>query len=140
MHRRPLGRGRILAVIGAIVTIVGSFLPWLRVGGEVGLPQLTGNAFESTGVVVFIAAAAILALVTLPYAAGERPVALERSLSYVLVIALAWIAFVFRLGQLALQERLALPDRAPGLWLTALGLIILARAAFEIAQEPSRRY
>ena len=139
MHRRPLGRGRTLAVIGAIVTLVGCFLPWLRVGGEVGLPQLTGNAFESSGVIVFVCAAAILFLVTLPYAA-ERPVAIERSLSYVLIVGLAWIAFIFRVGQLALQERLALPDRAPGLWLTALGLIVLARAAFEIAQEPSRRY
>jgi len=35
MHRRPLGRGRILATIAALAILVGCALPWYTVGGEV---------------------------------------------------------------------------------------------------------
>ena len=44
MHRRPLGGGRTLAAVGAIVILVGCVLPWWQLaqpGG--GLPPLTGN-------------------------------------------------------------------------------------------------
>ena len=34
---------------------------------------------------------------------------------------------------------LALPDRAPGLWLAALGLILLARAAYDVSRERAHR-
>jgi hypothetical protein len=74
MHRRPLGNGRRLAMIGAIVLIVGCLLPWYTVGGDGGLPQLTMRAFDGTGIASFLAALATLALIALPYAAGDRPV------------------------------------------------------------------
>ena len=33
MHRRPVGRSRLLAAIGALVALAGCFLPWWTVGG-----------------------------------------------------------------------------------------------------------
>ena len=39
MHRRPLGSGRRLALVGAIVLIVGCLLPWYVLGGDGGLPR-----------------------------------------------------------------------------------------------------
>ena len=72
MHRRPVGRSRLLAAIGALVVLAGCFLPWWTFGGA-DLPAFSGNAFDSTGILVFAAAIATLALVTLPYA-SERPV------------------------------------------------------------------
>ena len=33
MHRRPVGRTRLLAAIGALVTLAGCFLPWWTRGG-----------------------------------------------------------------------------------------------------------
>ena len=75
MHRRPVGRTRLLAAIGGLVVLGGCFLPWwTRGGGADELTTLTGTAFAGMGIVVFAAAIATLALVTLPYAT-ERPVA-----------------------------------------------------------------
>src|SRR4029079_4806869 len=73
MHRRPLGPARTLAVLSAIVLIVASLLPCWTSGGRDALPATSGNAFEGTGILVFIVALGVIAIVTLPYAAGDRP-------------------------------------------------------------------
>ena len=78
LHRRPLGRDRIAAAISSVLILVGCALPWFRAGGSDGIPPITGNAFAGPGILVFLAALATLALVALPYAAGDRPVALDR--------------------------------------------------------------
>lgn len=140
MHRFPLGRGRWLAGASAIVILIGCVLPWYTVGGTIGgLPPYTGNAFESSGILVFLAALAVLALVALPYAAGDRPVALDRWPPYLIILIVAILAYVLRLADIVNRVGLQTPDRAPGLWLVALGLIGLARATFEIAQTSERR-
>ena len=38
---RTIGRGRVVAGIGALLTLVGCLLPWYTVGGEGGLPALS---------------------------------------------------------------------------------------------------
>jgi hypothetical protein len=144
MHRRPAGRSRRLAAIGAAVTLIGCFLPWWSRGGGLGLPQLSGTAFESLGIVVFAAAIATLALVTLPYA-SERPVSADRWTSYAVITAAGWIGFVYRIVELATQRAFSFAAPAdivtniPGLWLAGIGLVILTRAAYEMVQEPRRR-
>ncbi|MBI2781093.1 MAG: hypothetical protein HYX55_04765 [Chloroflexi bacterium] len=144
MHRRPAGRSRRLAAIGAALTLVGCFLPWWSRGGGLGLPQLSGTAFESTGIVVFAAAIATLALVTLPYA-SERPVSADRWTSYALITAAGWIGFAYRIVELATQRAFSFAEPAdivtkvPGLWLAGIGLVILTRAAYEMRQEPRLR-
>jgi hypothetical protein len=144
MHRRPAGRSRRLAAIGALVTLVGCFLPWWTKGGDLGLPQLSGTGFDGTGIVVFAAAIATLALVTLPYA-SERPVSADRWTSYALIAAAAWIGFAYRIFELAMIPAFSFPEpadivtRIPGLWLVGIGLVMLTRAAYEMLQEPRRR-
>ena len=137
MHRRPLGRGRRLAAVSAIVLLVGSLLPWWTVGGADGLPPMSGNAFEASGILVFLAALATLALVTLPFA-SERPMAVDRWPAYLIVLAMGLLGYVLRVGGLIVEGPLESlrPDRAPGLYIVAIGLAGLARAAFEINQEP----
>jgi len=137
MYRYPLGRGRWLAAAAAIVLLVGCVLPWYTAGGQAGgLPPVTGNAFESSGIVVFLVALATLALVTLPYAAGDRPVSVDRWPPYLILLVVGLIATLLRAWDLWSRQVLGLPDRSPGIWLVALGLIILARATFEISQSP----
>jgi hypothetical protein len=138
VHRRPVGRGRTIAALSAIVLLVGSVLPWYTAGGADGIPAASGNAFEGAGIVVFLAALATLALVTLPYAAGDRPVGFDRWPWFAIVWLAAVVAFSLRVADLAGQGVLGLPDRAPGLWLTAAGLIVLGRAVYEIWAEPDR--
>ena len=105
MHRRPLGRGRRLAALAAVIMIVGCLLPWWQFGG----------------------------------AAGDKPVAIDRPISYAAVAVVGWIGLVVRAIDLATKGALALPDRAPGLWLVALGLIVLSRAVYDLARESSAR-
>lgn len=144
MHRRPVGRSRLLAAIGALIALAGCFLPWWTLGGNEGLPVLSGTAFEGLGILVFAAAIATLALVTLPYA-SERPVSADRWTSYALISAAGWIGFAFRVFELATSRALSFAEpadivtRIPGLWLSLIGLIILARATYEMLHEPRLR-
>jgi hypothetical protein len=135
LHRRPLGRGRLVAAISAIVMLVGCALPWFRAGGSDGIPPIQGNAFEGPGILVFLAALATLALVALPYASGDRPVAIDRWWAYAALAGVAAVALLVRVvaissaaGGLATM----LPDRAPGLWLTAVGVLGLLFAAADM--------
>jgi len=144
MHRRPVGRSRVFAAIGALVALAGCFLPWWTVGGADGLPVRSGNAFDAFGILVFAAAIATLALVTLPYA-SERPVSADRWQSYALIGAAGWIGLVLRIADLGLLRAFSFSQptdaftRVPGLWIAAIGLAILARATFDMAREPRLR-
>ncbi len=135
LHRRPLGRGRLVAAISAILILVGSVLPWFRAGGSDGIPPITGNAFEGPGILVFLSALATLALVALPYAVGDRPFALDHWWAYgavALVAAAALLARVVAIASEAGGLAAMLPDRAPGLWLTAVGVLGLLFAAADM--------
>jgi hypothetical protein len=139
MHRRPMGRGRTLAIAGALVVLVGTLLPWYAFQVDAGLPAVEFRAFDGSGILAFIAALAVLALVTLPYAAGHRPVSADRGLAYLLLVGIA--ALGVAIWPLLVIEDLSglLPTRAPGWWIAVGGVAVLARGAFEISQEPARR-
>jgi len=138
LHRRPLGRGRFVAAVSAILILVGSVLPWFRVGGSDGIPPIEGNAFSGAGILVFLAGLATLALVALPFAAGDRPVALDRWWSYAAVTGVAVVGLVLRVVGIASEGgglEVMLPDRAPGLWLVAAGVIGLVFATAALYGE-----
>lgn len=139
MIRRTTGRGRRLAVVGSLVVLVGCLLPWWQLGGGDGIPPISGNAFEAIGIVVFVVAMATLALVTLPYAAGDVAAGVDRWLAYTILTVAGWVALGIRAVDLLGQGALGLPDRSPGLWLTALGLAVLSRAAYDVARDRPRR-
>jgi hypothetical protein len=137
VHRRPLGRARRLAVIGALVILVGCLLPWYALGGGDGLPLREWRVFDGAGTLPFLAALLTIALVTLPYATAGRPVAIDAWPAYLifLVLALAGLAlFAFQYVPVAPEG--LLPNHAPGYWVALVGTLILARAVFEIHQEP----
>lgn len=134
-----------LAAMGGLVTLAGCFLPWwTRGGGPDELTRLSGTAFEGMGIVVFAAAIATLALVTLPYAT-ERPVSVDRWSSYALIGALGWLAYLYRIVELTSVNAFSFAEpkdvitNIPGLWLAGIGLAIIARAAYEMLGEPRLR-
>ena len=136
MHRRPLGAGRRLAGLAALVIVIAGFLPWWQTSADLGLPPRSGNAFDGSGVLVFFVALAIIALLALPYAAGDVPVGLDRPLSFAILTVVGWFALAVRLVDLALTNLDAvLPQRAWGLWLAVIGLILLSRAVYHISRE-----
>jgi len=139
LHRRPLGRGRILAILSAIVLVVGCVLPWFRAGsGELEMPPIVGNAFDGPGIAVFLIALATPALITLPYA-SDRPVGLDRWWAYAAFALVGWIGLALRGADIVLNSggfQTVMPDRGPGLWVSFVGLAMLSRAAWQISREP----
>jgi hypothetical protein len=142
MPRRPLGRGRRLAVIASALMLVGCLLPWYGVGGGSDLPAIDLRAFDGSGILVFFAALLTLALITLPYAMGDRPVPADAWPLYVLFTALALIGLIawpIQAITMTLPLDGMLPTRAPGLWIALIGVLVHARATFEIHQDPPIR-
>ena len=91
MQRRPLGRGRTLATVAGLVIVIGCILPWWTVGGTPGIPAVSGNGLERSGIVVFLCGIVTLALIALPYAAGDRPLGLDRWLSFAMLAVVGWL-------------------------------------------------
>lgn len=142
LHRRPVGRGRILAAVGSLILIVACVPPWFTAGSaSEGLPQISGYAFDGSGIAVFFVGLAAVALITLPYA-SDRPVGIDRWWAYAALAIAGWVGVAVHAVDIVLKpgglETLT-PDRAPGLWLSVLGLIVLSRAAYQIAGEPLYR-
>jgi hypothetical protein len=145
MHRRPLGRGRTLAALGGVSIVVGCVLPWWQVGGTPGITAVSGNGLASSGILVFLVGIATVALVALPYAAGDRPVGIDRWLSFAILAVAGWIGFAWAVVELALKGAFEFRTPAevftngPGLWITALGLVLLSRAAYTMTRESAYR-
>jgi hypothetical protein len=145
MHRRPLGGGRTLAAIGGIVILVGCVLPWWQVFQPGGLPPLSGNALEGSGIIVLLVGVATLLLVALPYAVGDRPTPIDRWEAYALLAIVGWVGFGWHLVQLLgagafrFTEPAQVFTNGPGVWVAGIGLAILSRAAFLMTREPHYR-
>jgi hypothetical protein len=136
MHRRPLGRARRVAGVAAVVLLIACFLPWFGTSTEAGLPPISGNAFQGSGVLVFFVGLAVIALLALPYAAGDTPVPLDRPLSFLILTVIGWLALALRVIDLAAANvEVLFPTRAFGLYLAALALIVLSRAVYDMRAE-----
>ena len=139
LRRRPVGRGRMLAVLGAGVIVVGCVLPWFRAGSpELELPPIVGNAFNGASILVFLIALATPALVTLPYA-SERPISVDRWWAFAALAVIGWVGLALRVADIVINSggfATVTPDRGPGLWITVVGLIMLSRGAWQISREP----
>jgi hypothetical protein len=135
--RRSLGRGRLIVAVGALVCLAGTLPAWWTVGGTV-TPSISGNAFEGAGILVFIACLGLLALIVLPFATRDGESRLDRPASYVALTAVAITGFVLRVLEINSVDALGLPDRAPGMWLSGVGLLIVAWGVAEILTERPR--
>ena len=148
MNRSPIQRGRWVVTVGALVIIASSFVQWRQLGGGPGELPAQGDVGISNGFgfVLFLAAVATLLLIALPYAA-EAPIAIDRPISYLLLLGVAFVAYALRTVAM-LQDNLILyvgqtppiqPLRGPGYWVAAAGLIVFARGVFEL-WEARRRF
>ena len=137
MNRRTLGRGRLVVGVGSVVALVGCLFPWGQTAG-IGLPPERTGAFDGFGILVFIAAIALLALIALPYAVGDQPVALDRPLAFSIVGAVGIVGFALKVWQIQSDGLLALPDHALGLWVAGIGLAIVVWGLAEMVAERPR--
>jgi hypothetical protein len=131
-----MGRARRVAGLAAVALLIACFLPWFGTSSDAGLPPITGNAFAGSGVLVFFVGLAVIALLALPYAAGDTPVTLDRPLSFLILTVIGWIALALRAVDLATANvEVLFPTRAFGLYLAALALIVLSRAVYDMRSE-----
>jgi hypothetical protein len=138
MNRRVLGRGRLIVIVGSLIVLVACLFPWGQTAG-IGLPPLKTGAFDGFGIVVFVAAIGMLALIALPYAAGDQPLMVDRALSFIVLLAAGLLGFAAKLLQIVEQDILGLPDRSLGLWLAAIGLAIATWGVAELAVEQQQQ-
>ena len=135
MNRPALGRGRLLVVIGAIAALVG-LLPTWWVVQRTALPDLSGTGLQGPfGVAIFLSSLAMLAVVTLPFASRSGESSLDRSATFVVLAAIAIGAFGWRLYEISQFAGLPMPTNAPGIWITGVGLLIIAWGVGEILTD-----
>jgi hypothetical protein len=134
MNRRALGRGRLLVVIGALVTLAAMIPTWWELP-RTNTTALSGNGLEGAGIIIFLGALALLAVVTLPYATRDGDSALDRPASYVLLALLTVGAFLFRIFEVSRFTSLGMPTDAPGMWIAGLGLVIVVWGVGDLLAE-----
>lgn len=134
MNRRALGRGRLLVVIGALVTLAGMIPTWWKLP-RTNAAALSGNGLEGAGIIIFLSALALLAVVTLPYATRDGDSALDRPAAYVLLALMTVGAFLFRIFEISRFTSLGLPTDAPGMWLSGAGLVIAVWGVGDLLTE-----
>lgn len=125
---RSRSNGRRLSGLGALVVVAGAFPSWWTLGGS-GIPAVSGNAFDSIGVIAFFCALALLAILIAPDAVGEQ-LPIDAWPLHVGLVAAASAGFLFAASEAAIgatgsELSLAVvfaPLRAPGLWITLFGL------------------
>lgn len=139
MHRRSMGPARRLAFVAAVLLVVGSVLPWYQVGGDGGLPVIVYRAFDGSGILCFLSGLATLALLALPYAMGDRPSPVDRGIFFGILAVVAILGIVLWLPNVLANVAGLIPTQSYGFWITLVGAILLARAAFEIYLSPDRR-
>jgi hypothetical protein len=141
MRQSRMGGGRRLALIGALVAIVGCLLPWFSVGGQEG--QLTAVVIMAwqrpQGLAVLLSALATLALLALPFAMHPRHVALDRGLVFGILATISLVALVLFAFEVSPMPQGLFSTGALGFWIATIGAVIMARAAFEISREPAHR-
>ena len=128
---RQRSNGRRLSAVGAILIVLGALPAWWTLGGGAGglPPAITGNAFDSPGALGFFAALALLAILIAPDAVGE-PLRFDWWPVHLALISLAALGFLlaaYGAAVTATGSDLSLstvfsPTRAPGLWITLVGL------------------
>jgi hypothetical protein len=124
----------VLVGIGAMLALIAMALPWLTVGGASLTPRSV-NGFDGAGILVFVAGIGLLALLILPYASRTGTSSLDRPMSYMVLTAAGVLGLIIVAFQLFTIGELGLPDRAPGLWLAALGLFITSWGVGELVSE-----
>jgi hypothetical protein len=139
MTRRALGRGRRLIALGSLLVLAGMLPAWWHLA-RTNATALSGNGLESAGIVIFLCALALLALLVLPYATRDGDSALARPASYVVLSLVAIAAFLFRVHEISGFAALELPLGAPGLWLTGLGLMVVVWGVADILTERPPAY
>ena len=134
-----------MAALGGVLMVVGSVLPWWQVGGTPGITAESGNGLAGSGILVFLVGIATLALVALPYAAGDRPLGVDRWLTFAILAAAGWIGFAWRVVELWLAGAFQFTTpgevltNGPGLWIAAIGLALLSRATYVMTRESAYR-
>jgi hypothetical protein len=139
MTRRALGRGRLLVVLGALVALAGMIPSWWKLP-RTNAASLSGNGLEGAGIIIFLAALALIAVVVLPYATRTGDSALDRPASFVLLTLIAVGAFLFRIFEISRFTSLGLPTEALGMWLSGLGLVVVAWGVADLLTEKPPTY
>ena len=145
MHHTTATRGHWLIAIGAIVIVGSIFLQWWQIGGGPGeLPAVVGSGLDKATpgqvpLMMFLPAVASVLLLTLPYASDKR-IGIDHPLSYLGLFAILLVGYAWTLLGLAQRQLVPWPPQyGVGFWLSAAGLLVVARGVWEVFDESRKR-
>jgi hypothetical protein len=128
-----------LIVVGALAALVGLVPTWWIVQ-RTALPDLSGNGLQGPfGVAVFLSCLALLALVTMPFASRSGESSLDRPAAYVVLTVVAILGFGWRLYEISQFAGVPMPTSSPGIYITGLGLLVVAWGVGEILTDRRAR-
>jgi hypothetical protein len=127
-------------LVGAVLALVGVALPWVTYGEGVVLTPIQGNGFNGAGILVFISCVLLLGVLTLPYTAKTGTHSLDRPVVFLALAGVGVAGLVIQVLGFFGSGNLEFPDRAPGLWLAAAGLFIIAWGVGELLGERPAGY
>lgn len=139
--RRSSGPGRAIVGIGAVLAVIGAFLPWSYAGGgDSELPRITSDGFQGPGVATFVAAVLLLAVLILPYATSSGRSIVDRWLTYVILGGVMVVGTVLHVLQLLPGGALKLtpPLDVLGLYLGVAGTLLVVWGVAEIVNDEAR--
>lgn len=111
-------------------------LAWQKAGGIV-LDVETEWGFSGSGLIMFIAAVAMLAIIVLPYTSKTRQAALDRPLVYAALLVAGIAGLALALTDLVGSDAdYSLgPFDAPGLWLAIVAMAVTTWGMLELLAE-----
>jgi len=114
-------------------------LSWQKAGGVV-LPVSTDWGFSGSGVLMFLAAVLMLALIVVPFTTETRRFVLDRPAVFaaLLVVGIAGLVMALRDLMGGDEEYSLTPLDAPGLWLAIVAMALTTWGVLElIAERPT---
>jgi hypothetical protein len=129
----PGGRYRFPILLGSLLMLAASFLPWWHVGGDtvhgVAVPASVGIGLEGPGIVIYTAAILALVVLDIGYMRGRWGFVLDAPAAYLSLGLAAAIALGYRFWELWSVGYLPFPQRSPGIAAAAVGVALMLYGA-----------
>ena len=126
-------RWRTYVLLGALAMIASGFLPWWHAGGGevsgISIPAEQGIGLEGPGLVIYVAAIAVLVILDLGYMRGDWGFVLDAPPPYLALGLAAAAALLFRGWELWSVDYIPVPTSSPGFAMAAVGIGLVVYGA-----------